>query len=47
MTIIKEKRLTFTFPEDYCATKYDNWEHFRTVVIYITKLIQMKKGKMG
>ena len=28
MTIIKEKRLTFTFPEDYCATKYDDWEHY-------------------
>ena len=50
MTIIKEKRLTFTFPEDYRATKYDNWEHyeiFQNSCNLRNKIDTNEKGKNG
>lgn len=50
MTIIKEKRLTFTFPEDYRATKYDNWEHyeiFQNSCNLRDKIDTNEKGKNG
>ena len=50
MTIIKEKRLTFTFPEDYRATKYDNWEHyeiFQNSCNLRNKIDINEKGKNG
>ena len=50
MTIIKEKRLTLTFPEDYRATKYDNWEHyeiFQNSCNLRNKIDTNEKGKNG
>lgn len=29
MTVLKEGRLTFTFPKNSCASKYDEWSFYR------------------